>query len=164
MKAMRIVLVLIVFMSGCASGLPSLLAIPRDTPSKVRNNIHMLYWDAQWRAQGCLNISELSVEDVDCSAAVPWLIALLRDDTYAWAPSIFYPHTGVPVWSEAATALYCIGEPALPALEKAIASSDAKLRRRASLVREEIQDPEAFARRYPRGILIADEARASESP
>ena len=164
MRGRLLVSVAAIFISGCASGLPSLFAIPIDIPFKVRNNIHVLYWDAQWRAQGCLNITDLTLEDVDCSAAVPWLVALLRDDTYAWSTSIFYPHTGTPVWKEAATALYCIGGPALPALAKAAASSDVKLSRRARLVREKIKDPDSFAKRHPTGLLVADEAAATAPP
>jgi HEAT repeat protein len=99
----------------------------------------VLYWDAQWRAQGCLNISRLAIEDVDCSAAIPWLIALLRDEAIAWSPSIFIPYTGTPVHREAATTLGCIGPPAVPALRDLLSSDNPKLRERASDVLTRIQ-------------------------
>jgi len=134
--------VLSVALGGCAAGLPSPFSIPRGAPTEVRKSISMFYCDAQWRAHGCVRIQQLDLGGTDCSASIPWLIALLKDDTYAWSPSIFYPHTGTPVWHEAKTALYCIGDPALPALDKAIASSDPKLSKRAKLVSDKIRAPD----------------------
>ena len=105
----------------------------------------MLYWDAQWRAHGCLNISHLSIEDVDCSAAIPWLVALLRDDAIAWSPSFFWRYTGTPVHREAATALGCIGQPAAPALRRLLSSDDPKIRERASDILARIQETDGPA-------------------
>jgi len=63
------------------------------------------------------------------------LIVLLKDDMYAWSPSIWWPYVGKPVSSEAEIALFCIGKPAVPALEGIISSSsNTKLKERAAQV------------------------------
>lgn len=128
-------------LTGCASGLPPLSAVPDDTEPLVRKHIHRLYWDAQCRAQGCLELHRLARSGVDCSPAVPWLVPLLADDTYAWSPSFFIRVVGTPVWCEAADALEAIGPPAVPALEAtARDSDDPEVRERIQRILDEIAD------------------------
>lgn len=126
-------------LGGCVFGLPPRSAIPADTPPELRKSIGMLYWDAQWRAQGCVNIHGLAASGTDCSAAVPWLVVLLTDDTYAWSPSIFVRYRGTPVYLEARDTLLQIGAPAVPALQEAANNSTSEKRRqRAAEVLAEI--------------------------
>jgi hypothetical protein len=133
-------------LGGCVFGLPPRSAIPPDTPPEVREGIGKLYWDAQWRAQGCVDIHRLAASGTDCSAAVPWLVVLLTDDAYAWSPSIWIRYRGTPVHLEARSALLQIGEPAVPALKEAAATSSCqKRRRRAAEVLGEMRSREEGA-------------------
>ena len=99
---------------GCAnpmrSRMPSIWSIPKDAPAAVRKNIGRLYWDAQSRAQGCLRL-----HGPEAVLAIPFLIPLLGDDTYAWSPSFFYRYVGRQVGYEAERALASMGgEPVQP--------------------------------------------------
>lgn len=128
-------------LSGCVSGLPPHSAVPDAAEPLVRKQIQRLYWDAQCRAQGCLELQRLARGGVDCSPAVPWLVPLLADDTYAWSPGFFIRVVGTPVWCEAADALEAIGSPAVPALAAAVRDSDdPEVRERAQRVLDEIAD------------------------
>lgn len=151
MPARIAVLVLTASMAGCVSGLPPRSSIPADTPPEVRENIGMLYWDAQCRAQGCLNLTRLASAGTDCSAAVPWLVVLLADDTYAWSPSFLVRYIGTPVHVEAHSALRRIGEPAVPALKEAASHSDCpRTRQRAAKLLDELPPcPQANPREDP---------------
>lgn len=141
------ILAAIAFMGGCVTGLPADSSIPRDAPPEVRKNIKMLYRGARSRGQGCYNLYMLACQGADSSAAVPWLIVLLKDDSYTWNFSAWNLLDGkwpwvrsLPVSWRAQQSLVVIGDPAIPDLKRTVDSSPvAKQRERAKDVLASIQ-------------------------
>ncbi len=128
---------------GCAnpmlSRMPPRTSIPREAPAEVRKNIRRLYRDAQWRAHACTRL-----HGPEAAVAIPFLIPLLGDNTYAWSPSFLVRYIGTPVGNEAMSALTSIGEPAIQPLITALGNDLAALRTRAALALGKIGDVRAI--------------------
>jgi len=131
--------------TGCAnpmrSRMPSIWSIPKDAPAAVRKNIGRLYWDAQSRAQACLGL-----HGPEAVPAIPFLIPLLGDDTYAWSPSFFYRYVGRQVGYEAERALVSMGGEPVQPLIAALESDVVAARRRAASALGRIGNAQAIER------------------